>query len=457
MKNFSFYHLTDLHFYAAKEIGSNGESFELKASCDQKCMAESSDILDSVFDKLIGDKDCGTVVITGDLTFDGEKISHDVLVTKLQRLKDAGKQVYVTTATHDWNMEANKYDGSEVTALEKYDRKQLRERYNDFGWDAKISEVESSYSYSVIPAEGIRFLMLNDDGDGDEFCGFYDETLEWVKQQAKEAKEKGERVIAFTHHPALPPAEFYPLYSHKQMLGGYEKAVPMFADCGIEFIFTGHTHMQSISSLTTASGNKIYHVNTGCVTAFPAPYRKVTFLDNGLDIKTLNVDEVPFDLGGKTVEEYMCDHFDYMLEEIFNTMENDLERFKVLGKSFSLEESTISKFEPVFKTVGKIANRITFKQLGRLLFCGKYVDKCIENLKVKDFMLDVVRRLYSGLRCYTPDTAEYKAFMAFAKRIGRFIELKDSNTGDVVFIEDVVKDLLYDTGEIDNTNAFLPF
>lgn len=457
MKEFSFYHLTDLHFYAAKEIGSKGESFEFKAKTDQKCMAESGDIIDAVFDKLIADGECNHIVISGDLTFDGEKISHDVLLKKLQRLKDAGKHVYVTTATHDWNMDAFKYDGSSVTPLEKYNRQELRQIYEPFGWNEKVSEDESSYSYAVVPEKGIRFLLLNDDGDGLEFCGFYEETLEWIKQQASQAKENGERVIAFTHHPALPPSAIYPWFSHRDMLGGYEKTTPMLADFGIEFIFTGHTHMQSVSSLITPKGNRIYHVNTGSITAFPAPFRKVTVCENGLDVKTETIDKVSFDLGGKTVEEYMRDHFDYLLKDIFYSLENDIEHFKVLAKGFSLDAKTIDKLKPLFITLGKLINRITFKQLGRILFVSKYVDKCVEDIKVLDFALDLVRRMYSGHRCYTPDTAEYTAFMAFAKRIGSKIELKDSGTGDAVFIEDIVEDLLYDTGELDNTDVFLKF
>ncbi|MGN1417927.1 MAG: metallophosphoesterase family protein [Acutalibacteraceae bacterium] len=457
MENFNFYHLSDLHLYAAKEIGSKGKNFDFKCATDQKCMAESAAIVDAAFDKLIADKENKVVVISGDLTFDGEKISHDVLVGKLQKLKEAGKKVYVTTATHDWNMHANRFDDDGITPVEKYTRQQLREVYNDFGWSDALSEHKGSYSYSVIPAKGIRFLLLNDDGDGLEFCGFYDDLLAWIKEQANEAKENGERVIAFTHHPVLPPSLIYPLFSHRDMLGNYETTAPFLADCGVEFIFTGHTHMQSVSCLDTPSGNKLYHINTGSVTAYPAPMRKVTVKEDGLDIKTLTIDSFDWDLGGKTTEEYMKEHFDFMLRDIFDSMENDIEHFKLLAKGFSLDAKVIEKLKHVFIAVGKIINRLKFKTLGKILFVSKEVDPIVADLKVRDFALDLISRMYSGDRCYTPDTAEYKAFMAFANKIGKKIELKDPATGDVVFIEDLVEDLLYDTGEFDNNNTFLSF
>ena len=88
MKKFNFYHLTDLHYYANELIGSSGEAYEMKCQVDQKCMAESGAIIDAAFNKLIEDKDTEIVLISGDLTFDGEKQSHDALKEKLTNLKN---------------------------------------------------------------------------------------------------------------------------------------------------------------------------------------------------------------------------------------------------------------------------------------------------------------------------------------------------------------------------------
>ncbi len=456
MKTFNFYHVTDLHLYA-EEIGSKGEAFDFKCKSDQKCMAESSAIVDSAFEMLSKDKEAKVVVISGDLTFDGETKSHDVLVEKLKKLKKSGKKVYVTTATHDWNMDANRYIDDKIEPLPKYTREELRELYNDFGWKDAISEHTPSYSYAVKPVKGIRFLLLNDDGDGLEFCGFDKDQLDWIKNQCKEAKASGERVIAFTHHPVLPPTVLYPLFSHRDMLGGYETSAPYLADCGIEFVFTGHTHMQSVSCLETFSGNKLYHVNTGSVTAYPAPMRKVAVTDEGVDIKTVNVKTFNADLNGKTAEEYMKEHFLGMVLDVFDSMENDIEHFKYLAKGFSLDAKTIDKIKPIILSLGKFINSLTFKKMGKLFLLGKAVDPVIYDLKVKDFLVDVLCRMFSGERNYGPDTAEYKAMMALAKRIGRLIQLKENGTGDIVLIEDIVEDLLYDTGEFDNNNTFLPY
>lgn len=454
MKTFKFYQITDLHLYAAKEIGSCGKNFKFKCETDQKCMAESPAIVDAAFEKVAADPEREVIIISGDLSFDGEQQSHQLLLTKLAKLKAAGKKVYVTFATHDFNMHARGYNDSGTFDVPKYTREQLRQLYNDYGWNEAVSEHIPSYSYAVVPQEGVRILMLNDDGDGKEFCGYDETQLKWIEQQTVAAKENGEKVIAVTHHPLLPPSLIYPIYSHRNMLGGYETTAPFMADLGIRYVFTGHTHMQSISYIDTPKGNRLYHINTGSIIAYPAPIRQVTLTDEYADVKTVTIDSFDWDLGGLSVEDYMKEHFLHMLKDIFYTMENDIERFKILADGFSLEADTVEKLKLLITLLGKVVNRLTFKTLGRMMLVGSKIDPFVAKLKVKDFLLDVLLQMYSGEGHFTPDTVEYQSFMPIIERLSKVIKLKDSE-GNPVSLVEIIDDLLYNTGEYDNNNAVL--
>lgn len=456
MEKFNFYHITDLHYYANEAIGSYGKFYDLKCNTDQKCIKESGAIIDAAFKAMSEDKDNEIIIISGDLTCDGEKVSHDLLVKKLQALKKAGKRVFVTCATHDCGGGANAYTEYGKYKIEDYSRRELRDVYYDFGWNEAISEHCPSLSYSVRACEGWRFLMLNDDGNGRSFCGYDSDQLKWIKNQVKEANEAGERVIAITHHPMLPPSKIYPLISHRDMLGGYETTAPLFADLGIEFAFTGHTHMQSITYIDTPKGNRLYHINTGAICGHPAPYRKITVTDKGLDIKTLCLESFDWDLGGLSVDDYLKEDFLFMLKDVFWAMENDIEYFKELAVGFSMEPSTVDMLRPIVKILGKTINSLTFKGFAKFFFTSSTVDSSIEDAKLKDFILEVISSMYSGRRNYTPDTAEYRAFMPVIKKLGKLIKLKDYY-GNKVELEDLVEDLLYVNGEFDNTDAFLPF
>ena len=454
MKPFNFYHLTDLHYYANEVIGSYGKYYELREMVDQKCVDKSGAIIDSAFDTIAEDKETEIVLISGDLTYDGEVQSHDALVKKLADLKSKGKRVYVTFATHDFHMEAKKFTDDGEYFLPKYTRDELREKYADFGFNEAIAEHKESYSYCVQLTEDTRLLALNDDGDCEEFCGYYNDLLQWIKLQVEDANRAGCKIFAMTHHPVLEPSPIYPLFFHRNMLGGYEFTAPYLADLGIEYIFVGHTHIHDINSLTTKNGNKMYQINTAALSAYPLAYRKINFSDDGMDVKSVQVEKIDADTDGLTVLEYAKKHFTAMIELVFETLENDFEKFIMLSKGFSGNEKLFRKFRPVMQKFGGVLNSLTFKKFCRLFGCSKYLDKSIEDKKIVRFICDVIINLYSGNEIYSPDTAEYKAFLPVCKKLGKIVKLKDSQ-GNPVALDKLIAGVLYDNG-VGDINAFLP-
>lgn len=455
MKNLKFYHLTDLHYYANERIGSSGQTYKFKCDVDQKCMAESGAIVDAAFKSLCEDEETDIVLISGDLTFDGEQQSHDALVEKLQKLKDNGKRVFTTFATHDFYMHARKYTDEEgETELPKYTRAELRKLYNDFGYSEAIAEHENSYSYCVQLSDDVRMLALNDDGDFDEFCGYYNDLLFWIKEQVEDAREAGCEIFAMTHHPVVEPSPVYPLFSHKAMLGGYEFTTPYLADLGIRYVFVGHTHIHDIDYIETKKGNRLYQINTAALTAYPLAYRKVEFSDEGMDVKTVQVKEIDFDLGGKDVLEYAKEHFTYMIKSVFDSIENDYEKFIVLSQGFSGEGEKLKKLQPVVQKIGKFANRLTFKKMCSLVGCGKYVSPEIADDSIIEFICQVILNMYSGREELSPDTPQYKAFVPFCKRLGKIVKLKDYQ-GNPVALDNLIADVLYDDNGIDDWDAVL--
>ena len=455
MKNLKFYHLTDLHYYANERIGSSGQTYKLKCDVDQKCMAESGAIVDAAFKNLCEDKEIDIVLISGDLTFDGEQQSHDALVEKLKKLKENGKRVFTTFATHDFFMEARKYTDEEgETELPKYTRAELRELYNDFGYSDAIAEHKGSYSYCVQLSDDVRMLALNDDGDFDEFCGYYNDLLFWIKNQVEDARKAGCEIFAMTHHPVVEPSPVYPLFSHKAMLGGYEFTTPYLADLGIRYVFVGHTHIHDIDYIETKKGNRLYQINTAALTAYPLAYRKVEFSDEGMDVKTVQVTEIDYDLDGKDVLEYAKEHFTYMIKSVFDSIENDYEKFIVLSQGFSGEGEKLRKLQPVVQKIGTFANRLTFKKLCSFVGCGKLVDEEIANDSIIEFICQVILNMYSGNEVFSPETPQYKAFVPFAKRLGKIIKLKDFR-GNPVALDELIAGVLYNDNGIDDWNALL--
>ena len=108
--------ISDTHHYS-KTLGTTGRQYFLRSGSDQKCLAETGEIIDSAFDK-IAKSDTDAVMIIGDVTNDGEKISHIEFKEKLENLAKH-KPVYIITSTHDWCCDENprRFQGDIVTHI----------------------------------------------------------------------------------------------------------------------------------------------------------------------------------------------------------------------------------------------------------------------------------------------------------------------------------------------------
>lgn len=96
--------LADTHYYS-KSLGVSGRQYELRSGSDQKCLAETEEIITAAFEE-IGNSDTDAVMIAGDLTNDGERVCHEEF-RKLARGLAQKKPLYLITATHDWCCDGN--------------------------------------------------------------------------------------------------------------------------------------------------------------------------------------------------------------------------------------------------------------------------------------------------------------------------------------------------------------
>ena len=92
--------ISDLHVMAPQLLVKGGSAFEEYLQRDRKMLVESLSILDTLISDILSQKPHLTIV-TGDLTKDGERLSHELVATQLQRLVDAGIQVLVVPGNHD--------------------------------------------------------------------------------------------------------------------------------------------------------------------------------------------------------------------------------------------------------------------------------------------------------------------------------------------------------------------
>jgi hypothetical protein len=258
-------------------------------------------------------------------------------------------------------------------------------------------------------------------------------------------------MIVMGHHPLLPPSPFYRFYCENQMLGDWEKIAELFADYGVKLMITGHTHMQNINYYDSPKGNRIYDVNSASLIAYPSPIREFEITNSTINVSTKHISSIDYDLSGMTYLTYSKEHFSFMLKDILYSAAHDIEHFCNISESFSLPKEKAEKLSLPIQILGKILDGLTFKKAGTVLCCKSKIAPRMYNVRLADFIINLVENMYSGHENFAPGSAEYDSFMAIYQRFSPALH-KLLGTDE---IDNVIRGTLYDDGFPDN-DAVLP-
>lgn len=411
MKEFKFYMIADPHYFAT-ELGCSGEEYEDFMHYEQKCFAETESICNSVFRYLEEADEADTVLIAGDLIFNGERKSCEGFLKLLNSLKNSGKKIYVVTADHDfkWN------DGDTFAfgengrySPERVRREELVSLYSDFGFGDAIARDDEHLSYVAQLSEGVRLLALNCDYKEKGKYVFKEEQWDWIKEQAKKAREDNQTMFAMCHYPIHPGQPLFSIIS-PMVIKDAHKFACFLADEGVHLMFSGHMHNQSINMLETEKGNKYFEVTTGAIIADPAYIRLVSLRDNEAEIKSIPTPDFEWDTGDKSCKEYLADMFDRMIVNVLTDTRDDTPR---MMNKFRIEDKKSTR--KILHAVGKILCSIKVGTLARILFIK--CDKSIKKMKVLDYAAELVRHAFEGNQPFVAGTPEGDVFLALLKRI----------------------------------------
>lgn len=417
-----FYLITDTHYFKP-ELGCSGKEYDEFMRFEQKCFAETASINRSVFDYLKTANEADTLLIAGDLSFNGEKESHLEFIELLKELKASGKRIFVITADHDFKDDPFAFNENGRLTPEGTKRDDLFDMYYEFGFKDAIAVDRKHLSYVAQLDDGVRLLALNNDGSSTGKREFDEEQIAWIKEQCKKAREDNQMLFAMNHYPLHPGQPILTLVNTSYQRGGAEM-LDMLADEGVHLVFTGHMHNQSINCKTSPNGNKIYDVCTGAIIADPAYIRLVDIVDDAtVDIKSIATPDFEWDTNGKDCKQYLSDLFDNMILNILGDMKNDPQR--VMGK-FGIADK--KKLEPIVKLAGKILNSITVGKLARILWIK--CDKSIKKLKLKDYAAELVRIVFEGNQGFVEGTPKGDLFIGFLNRIKPILKKLNLKTFD---------------------------
>jgi hypothetical protein len=119
-----------------------------------------------------------------------------------------------------------------------------------------------------------------------------------------EAELNNKTVIGFMHHAVLENfaghAELLPQF----IVENHDLIAHIFAESGLQLIFTGHTHVQDITVNHWEDNSFLLDIQTGSLLAYPHPYRIVSLKRGFVRINSKFIYDIPGDFGNKSFYEY---------------------------------------------------------------------------------------------------------------------------------------------------------
>lgn len=282
---------------------SDGKAFQEYLAEDRKMLAQSDAIMQEMTNIAVNDKSINIVLVCGDLTKDGEELSHKRFASYLQQIKNSGKKVFVVPGNHDINnSHSMKYIGDSQESTPTITPDEFQSIYSDYGFSQAIAKDPNSLSYIVEPVNGLWLFCLdpvrykeNTSASGPITGGkFSDATLSWIKSELQAAKAQNKLVIGMEHHGLIEhfKGQKTAPISSDYVIDDWENVSQSFADLGMKVIFTGHFHANDITK-RTLTNSFIFDIETGSLVTYPSPYRIITLsADKKLKVTTSHIETI---------------------------------------------------------------------------------------------------------------------------------------------------------------------
>lgn len=275
---------SDIHYFL-KEYYKDCDWFEESVlQGDGKMVTYCDEIVDA-FIKDVEKINPDLVILTGDLSFYGEKGSHETLAKKLLTLKDKGIHVAVIPGNHDIDsIYAKGYGKDDFIKVDNVNAEMFKSIYKDLGYDISYHQHRDSLSYSIQLNHKYTLFMMDSTahqltGSNLDIGGYFTEsTMEWLEDELKSVKDNDRIPIVAMHHNL---AIHNNLINQGYTIKDYQTITKLFQNYQVPFVLTGHIHCQNIREV-----NGIYDIASSSLLDAPLQYGVMTLKDNSMEYHT---------------------------------------------------------------------------------------------------------------------------------------------------------------------------
>lgn len=328
--NPKIYLLSDTHLIA-DDLHDNGSAFErMQDTAAGKDLKYQSIMLNAFVRKIIKDKPTA-VIITGDLTFNGAKMSAEQLAKIFTPLKKNGITFLVIPGNHDiYDGWARKFDGDAQYRVPQISPADWKNIFHT-SYDEAVSQDSSSLAYSVELNSNYRLIMADSNRYGNEESTSYPITdgvieptqIKWIENELKIAQEKKQHILFFMHHN---------LYDHNSIVnGGFtldnaSELRKLFIKYNVKLTFSGHIHAQNI--IGPKDNCPTIDIASSCFSMCDQGYGVINLSPDQVEYQRHSFDSRPYLTEEEMAKLPSGDFHDYLAQVFMTVNEKQSARFK---------------------------------------------------------------------------------------------------------------------------------
>ncbi len=264
------------------------------------------------------------LLVSGDLTLNGEKQSMVELAQYFTQIEEKGTEVLVIPGNHDiasgW---ARVFKGDQQVVTDQVTTQQFSDIFDDHGYQQASSRDQASLSYLAKPFSNAWFLMIDSNIYSDGYGKgapptngrIKKETLDWIEVQLQAAKEAGVSLIPVVHHNVL---QQHAMLSKGYTLDNAADLKALFNQYGIQFGFSGHTHSQNIVEEDLGQVSYTEVIN-GAFSIYPAIIGQLSLGNASIHYQKTQLDMASWTEKHQPSDPNLQDHVKYLQTVFDNT------------------------------------------------------------------------------------------------------------------------------------------
>ncbi len=311
----NFWVISDNHFFAKTLFEESAVFKEFEAGAVGKDLRYSQDLLAALVEKALIEQPTG-LILTGDLTLNGEKESLDQMTQTLAPLKKAGIFVFAIPGNHDiHNGWARKFTQDQQLVAHQISPSDFKTAFSD-GYEFSVSQDAHSLSYAVDLAT-YRLVFVDSNLYSETFSKeapitqgrVKEKTLTWLEQVLSQARETNKIPLLFLHHNVLAHNE---KVQQAFVLNNASNVLDLVATYQVPVAFSGHIHLQDITKSPTLP--KFYEITTSAFSIAESHIGHVTLQPDQLNYEVENFDPRPYFTAAQRKKPDLNDYPNYLVQ-----------------------------------------------------------------------------------------------------------------------------------------------